>query len=158
MAEQPVTVAGCAIAQLDLEVPIAAPADRVWQALVRDTAAWWRSDFYCLPNPREFILEAKAGGRGYEFNGEGAELLWFTVLAVEPPHALELVGHLTPRFGGPALTLMRWEVTPVGEGSIFRLTESLVGKVSADGAEKMREGWRLLFAEGLKPFVEGRTT
>src|SRR5438067_438683 len=98
MAEQPVAVVGCGIAQLDLEVPIGAPPERVWQALVRDVANWWRPDFYCLPNPREFILEAKAGGRGYEFNGEGAELLWFTVVAVEPPHALELVGHLTPRF------------------------------------------------------------
>lgn len=29
---------------IDLEIPIAAPGERVWQAIVEETDAWWLAD------------------------------------------------------------------------------------------------------------------
>src|SRR5439155_13898477 len=86
----------CGITHLEFEVPITATPARVWQALVAETGRWWPKDFFCLVNPRDFVIERRAGGRVYERSQGSAELLWFTVVSVDPGKSLELVGHLTP--------------------------------------------------------------
>ena len=94
---QPVTAT-----RIELEIPIEASPERVWNALVNDTGQWWPKDFYCTTDPGPITLEAKAGGRLFERGGDGSELLWFTVLALAPNKSMDLVGHLTPAYGGPA--------------------------------------------------------
>ncbi len=60
---------------IELEIPIEASRERVWNALVDDTGEWWPKDFYVTADPRPITLEAKAGGRLFERGSEGATLL-----------------------------------------------------------------------------------
>jgi uncharacterized protein YndB with AHSA1/START domain len=140
--------------RIDLEFPIAAARERVWQALVAETGRWWRQDFYMGSPVQPMVFEARPGGRLYEDWGHGGGLLWYTVLALEPPAALDMVGHLTPAFGGPASSMLRLCLKETGATTVLQLSDSVFGRVSEDSAARLREGWQLLFGEGLKPFVE----
>lgn len=140
--------------RIDLEFPIAAPRERVWQALVAETGQWWRQDFYMGSPVQPMVFEARPGGRLYEDWGQGGGLLWYTVLALEPPAALDMVGHLTPAFGGPASSMLRLCLKDTGAMTLLQLSDSVFGRVSEDSAARLREGWQLLFGEGFKPYVE----
>jgi len=157
MSEAASTLGTARVARLEMEIPIEAPPQRVWQALVDETGSWWRRDFYALTDPAGFKIEARAGGRGYEYAADGSELLWFTVVNVRPPRVLETVGHLTPDFGGPATMILQLRLEPSASGTVLGLSHSIVGGISDDLAANMREGWQLLFGEGLKPYVESRS-
>jgi hypothetical protein len=65
-------------------------------------------------------LEPKAGGRLHEQNGK-RELLWYTVLAIDPGESLTMQGHISPDFGDPATTILTVKLK--GEG--MRTTLSL---------------------------------
>jgi uncharacterized protein YndB with AHSA1/START domain len=144
--------------RLDLEFPIAAPRERVWQALVAETGRWWRKDFYMGNAVQPIVFEARPGGRLYEDWGQGAGLLWYSVLCIEPPSSLDLVGHLTPAFGGPATSMLHLALKDTGAHTVLQLSDSVFGRVSEDSAARLREGWQLLYGEGFKPYVEhGRT-
>ena len=149
-------LSNCILGQLELDATIAAPPARVWQALIEEIGKWWPKDFYALPDSAGMRLEPRVAGRVYEHSGSGAELLWFTVLALEPEKSLDLTGYLTPAFGGPALTMLLLELIPEGSTTILKISESLLGKVSEGGLQNMRDGWWLIFGEGLKGFVEGK--
>lgn len=140
--------------RIDLEFPIAAPRERVWQALVAEMGQWWRQDFYMGSPVQPMVFEARPGGRLYEDWGNGGGLLWYTVLALEPPGALDMVGHLTPAFGGPASSMLRLCLKDTGATTLLQLSDSVFGRVSEDSAARLREGWQLLFGEGLTPYVE----
>jgi uncharacterized protein YndB with AHSA1/START domain len=139
---------------VELEVEIHAPSRRVWAALVDDTRGWWRKDFYALEDPVGMFLEPKAGGRLYEANQAGGEVLWATVIAVNPGRSLDFVGHLTAAYGGPTMTMLHLELEESGEGTLLKLSDSLLGRVDEGTAAEMKKGWWQLFGEGLKPYVE----
>ncbi len=140
--------------RIELEFPIAVPRERLWRALVEETGRWWRKDFYIGPAVQPILFEARPGGRLYEDWGQGAGLLWYTVLAMDPPGTLDLVGHLTPAFGGPATSMLHLGLKGSGGASLLQVCDSVFGRVSEDSASRLREGWQLLFGEGLKPYLE----
>jgi uncharacterized protein YndB with AHSA1/START domain len=70
---------------IELEIPIEAPIERVWKALVAETAKWWRRDFYTSNEAKRFVIEPVLGGRMYEDWGDGAGVVWATVNAVKAP-------------------------------------------------------------------------
>jgi uncharacterized protein YndB with AHSA1/START domain len=142
------------IARVDLEVSIAAPRERVWQALVQEAGRWWPKDFYVGQAPRGFIIEPRPGGRVYEDWGEERGALWYTVLVVDPPSALELAGHLTPAFGGPATTTVRLVLKEAEGRTRLRLEDAVFGRVDELTVPRLREGWRALLEQGLKRYVE----
>ena len=43
----------------------------------------------------------------YEDYGDQNGLLWGNVMVLDAPHNFELKGHLSPSFGGPAITFMK---------------------------------------------------
>ena len=61
----------CGIARVELEIPIAAPPERVWRGMVEEIGAWWRPDFHVTAGGR-MTLEPRAGGRMYESGPGGA--------------------------------------------------------------------------------------
>jgi uncharacterized protein YndB with AHSA1/START domain len=143
-----------------MEFPLAATPERVWQALVDETAAWRPRDFYALPQPlgfRGFRIEARAGGRGYEYAEDGSELLWFTVIQARLGKALETIGHLTPDYGGPATLTLQLHLEPTAEGTLLRLSEAILGAVTEAMGANLREGWQLLFGEGFTRYLERGT-
>jgi len=138
----------------NLEITIDAPRARVWKALVDEATGWWRKDFYVGKDPKGFHIEAKPGGRMYEDWGGGAGLLWYTVHAVNPGVSLDLFGHLAPRYGGPATTLVHIELADAGARTTLRLHDAIYGAVSEDFGSQTDAGWMALMDDGLRPYVE----
>jgi uncharacterized protein YndB with AHSA1/START domain len=142
------------VVQVEVEVSIEAPRERVWRALVEETGQWWPKDFYVGASPKGFVLEARPGGRVYEDWGGEAGALWYTVLVVEPPAALEMAGHLTPAFGGPATTTVRLSLKAEGARTVVQVADALFGRVDENTVPRLKEGWRALVGGGLKAYVE----
>lgn len=140
--------------RIELEIPINAPCERVWAALIDEIGVWWPKDFYVTPEPGQITLEARAGGRLFERGRSGSELLWFTVIAIDPGKSMDLVGSLTPAYGGPATTMLHLELEPHGDGAtLFKVADDIFGHIG----EKLRsieDGWRIIFHDNFKAFVE----
>ena len=142
------------VCEVALEVEIAAPPERVWKAFTEEIAAWWPTAFYTSPDPKGFVFEEKLGGRVYEDRGDGQGLVWYQVTELSKPERIRLSGDLTPEFGGPARLQTRIDFVPSGEGTRFRLLDTLFGRLGANLEQNVAEGWKLLFEGCFKPWVE----
>jgi len=140
--------------QVELQIKIAAPAARVWKALLEETTFWWSKDFYTSDKTRGVYFEAKLGGKLYEDYGNGAGAVWYEIFAFNPPHSLDLKGNLAVPYG-PAFSLLHLELKAEGNGTLFRLSDSTFS-ASKDDAQTKVDGWRQLFEDGLKQYVESR--
>lgn len=142
------------VAEVELEVAIAAPPARVWEALVNETGKWWPREFYVGPTPKGFHIEPTLGGRMYEDWGNGAGLIWAQVIGIDPPRSIDLLGHLSVAFGGPASTQFRIAISPKGKGSVLKVSDTIFGRIGDDKREQTREGWAALFDQALRAHVE----
>lgn len=143
------------IAIVELDLVVAAPKKRVWKALVDETSLWWRKDFYVGKRPKGMVFEARVGGRMYEDWGDGAGVLWATVFGIAPESWFDLRGEIAPAFGGPRTWQLHCELKEQGKGTLVHLVDASMGKIDAEGAQAVRDGWEMLFGEGgLKGFVE----
>lgn len=154
MSKAPTTAAKFGVAQLELEIPIKARPARVWQALVKETSAWWNRDFYTSATAKGFVIEPLLGGRAYEDWGNGAGQVWYTVIGVDAPHSIMLQGILTPAFGGPAATILQLVLKGSGRNTVLMVSDTIFGRVGDDNVARTREGWETLFGKGLKAYAE----
>lgn len=141
-------------ARIELEVPVEAPPAEVWRALVERPDAWWIDDLRCLAQPSRVELELRAGGRLFETGADGAELLWFHLIAIEPGRSLNLAGTIAPPFGGPCQTCLLVRLEPTAGGTLVRMTSSMHGHVEEPMLAELETGWRALLERGLKALLE----
>lgn len=141
------------VERVEVEIDIAAAPARVWKAITEEATKWWRRDFCVNGAASGFVFEAKVGGRVFEDWGEGAGVLWFTILALDPGRSLDLVGHVTPAFGGPSISHVRLELEARGKATRLKISDASWGHV-AGACEEKAGGWKLLFGDGLKPWIE----
>lgn len=148
------------MAELDLEVRIAADAATVWRTLTADIAQWWPSAFYCGaassgPEGRRFVFEARPGGRLFEDWGDDEGLLWATVTNVVRGKKIDMTGTVDPAWGGPNMWCGGFTLTEDGDGTKVRFAEKAFGHIP-DGNEADKEsGWRFLLT-CLGAHVEGK--
>lgn len=143
-------------AEVELEIAIDAPPERVWKALVDDIGLWWRKDFIDAATVA-FVLEPRPGGRVFEDWGEGRGRLWYTVVTLEPPAKLLLSGDFFAlNCGGSSGTsLVTILLEPQrGERTLLKLNDSVFGNLAPDLREDLTQGWQLLIRDALAPFVE----
>ena len=141
--------------QVELELSIKAPITKVWGDIVSNTTKWWPKDFYTSSASKEFIIEPKLGGRMYEDAGSGTGLVWMTVHGIEPPKYIYLVGHIRPPFGGPAISMLNIRLSSEGKNETkLELSDAVFGQVSENMAKSLDDGWKYLFENCLKAFVE----
>lgn len=152
-----------AVREILLEIPIEAPVADVWTALVDETNDWWHKDFFTGPNPVGFHIQPKLGGWMYEDWGDGAGLIWGTVIGVRPPSMgdamLQTVGDSSPEWGGPNRGILTWKLTADADNpahTVVRFSHALHGNITASTCGSLDDGWRLLFVDGLKAFCESR--
>lgn len=143
------------ITRVEIEVRIAAPQERVWQAMLHEAGAWWRKDFFTSPKTRAFVIEPRVGGRAYEDYGDGNGAMWFTVHLLDAPNRVQFVGHMGGSFPGPCVTIIEINLSPAGEGTLLRLSDQVIGNVDEKLLKSLDSGWRMLFEESLKAHVEG---
>ena len=78
---------------------VAVPVEKAFQVFTERMGAWWPATHHVGTTPfKDIIVEPRAGGRWYEINVEGAECVWGSVLAYEPPRRVVLGWHLTPSY------------------------------------------------------------
>lgn len=142
------------VAEVELEVLIAAPQERVWRALVDETMSWWDRQFFMNPSARALVVEPKVGGRVFEDWGNGAGIQWYHVIGVDPPNALMFTGQLNPTYGGPAVTIVQLSLSAIGPRTVLRLGETAFGRIDDKVEAFIRAAWESLFEKGLKPYVE----
>lgn len=99
-------------------------------------------------------LEAHAGGRLVE-RLDGRELLWYTVIAIDIGRSIDFAGYCTAKYGGPATTMLCVEVSSASDRvSRLQVSDSLFGLVTEDTVRCVSDGWKQLFNDGLKRYVE----
>lgn len=132
---------GPRIAEVRFTLPLARRADAAWQRLVRDIDAWWPADYRVLPGSR-MTLEARPGGALLETAAGGDGVLWYTVQAAQAGHWLVLAGHIAPPWGGPALSLLRFDVRAGTSGDAeIEVFDSILGRADPAAVEA---GWRAI--------------
>ena len=146
------------ITRIQLEIVIDASIETTWKALVNDIGLWWRKDFYTSSKTKEFILEAKPGGKMYEDYGNDEGLVWGEVIVLDAPNVLELKSHLSPSFGGPLFSFLRLSLMGTGNSTTLTLNDVGVGYMSSETNEQTKAGWEMLFEEGFKTYVESQNT
>ncbi len=146
----------CEIKKLVFELDIDAPTDQVWRALLDELPEWWPADFLCFKEAEKISFEPWAGGRLYEQTPDGKHILWATVAMIIPGKVMEFVGSITPTYGGPMLSMYKFQVEEVEPGkSRFKLEDTLMGNIHEQTEQSMNEGWAYLFTS-LKSYVEGK--
>ncbi len=139
----------------EFEIEIAAAPEAVWDSLTKEANAWWLADFHMVGPDSIVTLDARAGGQLLERTESGGSLLWYTVVMCEPGRSLHLVGHVAPDWGGPATTMLGLKLQAKGDATVLKVQDALFGRVSAATAGSLEAGWKQLFGDGLKAFVEG---
>jgi hypothetical protein len=142
------------IAQYEFSIPIEASTSQVWRALADQIDSWWLSNFRMLGEASRVDLEPRAGGRLFEYS-HGAELLWYTVIAIDFGKSIDFAGYCTAKYGGPVTTMLSLEVASISERiACLNVSDSLFGHVTDESVRCVQEGWKNLFTHGLKKFVE----
>lgn len=142
------------LAHYDFAIEIDADVQRVWRALTDQVGSWWLPNFHMLGETSLVELEPRAGGRLVE-RCEDRELLWYTVISIDPQNSIDLAGYCTAKYGGPATTMLSLEITRVNDRQTrLQVSDSLIGRVTDDFVRSLQSGWKQLFVDGLKSFVE----
>lgn len=139
-------------------VRLAQPVDQVWNAITRDIGSWWPDSFYVGEAPRRFVVEERVGGRVYEDQGDNQGVLWGRIVRLERGRLLEWAGDLTAEFGGPARTMVRFELEiedddEDGPTTVLTLRDTSYGQLDEPTRASLEQGWKLLLEEHLKPWL-----
>lgn len=142
------------IRNIELELAINTDRQTAWTCLFEHFSDWWPSDFLCIPDAKRIQFEPRVGGRVFEETEDGRSILWGTCVFIMPGESMEFVGHMTPTWGGPSVTMIRYHLSDAeGGGTKFRLTDSVLGNVSDEQIANLDQGWRYL-CEAYVKFAE----
>lgn len=138
-----------------LEIPINAPRDRVFDALVHDVDQWLRPPE--APGMR-LTLEPRVGGRFYRDLsgdlGEGAGHFWGVVQVYKPDELLEISG---PMFmSEPVINHVSFRLEDDADRTIVKFSHRAVGAIPDGVHTSARENWTAILTKGLKSHVERR--
>lgn len=139
---------------INLEISIKASINKVWECLLNETNEWWRKDFYTSTKTQKFILEPFVGGKMYEDYGNGEGLIWANVIGLNSPNSIELIAHLSPQFGGPALSFLRITLSENSNITTLKFSDHSFGNVTDATKNQIEEGWKMIYEEAFKNYVE----
>lgn len=142
------------VARVEVEFNYNADAKRVWKALFSETSKWWPAEFYNTAKPKGFHIEPKLGGRMYEDWGNGAGLVWGQVIGIVPGKSADLIGYLTPAFGGPAMVMLKFVLKNTGKTTTLQVSDIAFGQVSGGKVGSTRDGWNWLFDKAMRRHIE----
>jgi uncharacterized protein YndB with AHSA1/START domain len=138
------------------EIQIAAPPERVFQALIdpQQVVRWWgQAGIYIC---KEFASDLRPGGkwRSAGVNGRGKAFeVKGEYLEVEPPRLLASTWVAT--WTGDVKTTVRWELEPKNKGTLLRLRHS--GLAAYPELAKSYRGWPTMLG-WLQVYVEKSET
>ena len=137
--------------EVQQEVLIAAPRERVFAALTHDIDRWWR--FRIGRGASRLVLEPQLGGRFCEEFERGGGALWGTVTYIDPPVQLRLSGPLG-MVERPVTSIYSYTLEERETGTLLKLAHVCVGDLDPSWVESYSGGWVQLLKTDLKRFVE----
>ena len=142
--------------QCELEVPIEAPRSRVWKAIIQETNEWWLPDFRVVDAGSVVTLDPTVGGHGLvESSDNGGWLLWYSVQMILPADfKIYLVGHVAPEWGGPCTSHLKLALVESEAACVLQVSDARNGHVNEGQIQSSADGWKRLFTDGLKKYVE----
>lgn len=138
------------------EIHIAAPPERVFQALVNaeQVPQWWgQAGIYRC---RKFFADLRVGGkwRSDGVDGEGRDFeVSGEYLEIDPPRLL--VYTWVASWTGDVKTIVRWELEPTGQGTLVRIRHS--GFATHPELAQAYRGWPRMLG-WLQVFLESGET
>jgi uncharacterized protein YndB with AHSA1/START domain len=137
------------------EIEIAAPADRVFEALVNHDQAlqWGNGDAFQIihwemdarPGGKwRFLSRARAGDQEFDHHGE--------VVEVDRPRVLAYSWYANWHSDPTHRTMVRWELAPTPTGTLVKVTHSGLATMP-DACTGYSQGWPGLL-EQVKAFCE----
>lgn len=150
------TTSTAACGHCEVEIAIAAPRAKVWKAIFEETDHWWLSDFRATGSESVVTFDPKPGGRGLmEDTANGGGLLWYGVQMYLPEQfKIYLIGHIAPEWGGPTTSSLKLAIEESDSGCVLKVTDARHGNVTEKHLQSCQNGWKQLFTDGLKKFVE----
>ncbi len=144
------------VRQYELEIEIAAPRERVWEAVANEINAWWPEDFRMLGEGAAVELDVAPGGKGLVETGpDGSTLHWYAVQSYQPAQfTMYMVGNIAPDFGGPTTSNMKLTLEPSPSGCVLKVSDAHHGRANEATLQSLKGGWKQVFGESLKGFVE----
>lgn len=145
----PVEVQADRVVQIETEIRIEAPPERVFEALTKDLDSWWPFRFRANG---KMVLECRVGGRCYEDWGESGGAHHGIVVWWEPPHKYAATGP-----GAMTRAFQSYDVATVvadGTGSIYRKSLTLWGAVPEEVEKGFRDGSKAILHQHLKAYLE----
>jgi DNA-binding transcriptional ArsR family regulator/uncharacterized protein YndB with AHSA1/START domain len=140
--------------QVEQEVTINAPAERVFEALTNDISPWWGAPYLITEAPQSIILEPKVGGRMYEESGAGEGALWAMVTAIKKNEHLELTGPIGMSGALHSIATINLEPKNEGEATLVKFSHQAIGQLGEETQANYNAGWQDLLGVRLKAFVE----
>jgi uncharacterized protein YndB with AHSA1/START domain len=142
------------------EVHIAAPVERVFQALIdrKQVMQWW-NDNNCFIE--DFAIDPRRGGK-WRYDTKQGELVVNgvskfhcegEVLEYDPPRVVAYTWIANWHDDKSRRTVVRWELTPAGNGTRLKVTHSGLAQ-EATARKDYSGGWPGVLAK-VKEFVEG---
>jgi len=143
------------VVDVALEWPVAAPVQKVWDALFNAPGSWWPAEHRLYGAESTMSFAPRLGAELREERG-GQGLVWYNVTALDPLRSVDMIGHLAARFGGPATSLLHIEIAPGAEEgtSVLKLTDSVFGRIGPGLRASLTEGWQAIVGTGLVASVQ----
>ncbi len=143
-----------AIFKYSFDITIERPIEAVWGLLCDSINDWWMNDFRALGEDSVVSLDTGTGGSLLEQDPNGATLEWYRVQMCMPGQSLYLTGYLAPDWGGPTVSMLKLSLESKDDSCILTVSDALLGSVTEKAANSAKDGWSMLFTDGLKRFVE----
>jgi len=150
------TTAG--VSMIEIEITINAPREEVWRVMFEKIDQWWIADFRVVGQNSKVTFDSKAGGNGIlEKSDDGGWLQWYEVQMYLPADfKVYLFGNVAPEWGGPSTSNLMIALEESDSGCVFKLSDARHGSVDAGQSKCCEDGWRQLFTDGLKKYVESK--
>lgn len=151
-----VQTGGAETLRVEMDVPINAPMERVWELITTRLNDWMHGGEDGTGGKLDLTLEAWPGGRLWRDLGEKGGHLWAFVQVVKPPYLLELYG---PMFTStPTLSHVTFRLVEDGEHTRLKFSHRASGPIPADMASGVTQGWQMTLEGNLKTLCEGSMT
>ena len=121
--------------EVEQEVVVAAPRDKVFEAVCR-MGEWWPHTFR---EGAAVHLEPRVGGRFWEDWGDGDGALYATVTRIHRPELLTCTGPMG--MGTPVTGVWSLALSEADAGTLVRLSHHAVGPIDDETASAYEHGW-----------------
>ena len=150
------------IAPIVHSTTVKAPPARAFELFTKHMGKWWGVGQTMGQSPhRDMVVEPHKGGKWFEIDANGKEILWGTVAAWEPGSKLLLSWQINSKFAFDPDFSTDLEITFVAAqdgGTVIRLEHRNLERFGADTekfASMLNSGW-IGHLEAVKKYIAGQ--